>query len=182
VVGAFVSVIIYVAKAYKIPTFVGLSQIKAESISVNVLGAATDLLIAGTLCTLLNFSRTGFQRSDAIINRLIIFSVNTGLLTSLCALASLISILVAGNTFVYIAFFFCLGRLYTNSLLATLNARKMFFRGTISDPRSTDNTSVILQDLPKSQQQNISIKIDTTQEYHSGDQKRRDGSIRMSTM
>jgi len=84
----------------------------------------------------------------------------------------------------------------------------MFFRGTGSEAtgRSTaDNMSVILQDLPKGsqvnhipfpiplvmlprgfthlptfQQQNISIKIDTTQEYHSqvGDQKLRDGSVR----
>lgn len=35
--------------------------------------------------------------------------------------------------------------------------------------------------LPTFQQQNISIKIDTTtQEYHTGDQKHRDGSIRVS--
>ena len=35
---------------------------QGESITVNVLGAAADLLIAATLCSLLNFSRTGFHR------------------------------------------------------------------------------------------------------------------------
>jgi len=35
---------------------------KGLSISTNVLGAACDLLIAATLVTLLNFSRTGFQK------------------------------------------------------------------------------------------------------------------------
>ena len=95
---------------------------------------------------------------------------------------------------------------YTNTLLATLNARQLLFRGTVSEARSTDNMSVVLQELhkgsqvidipfsipflmlprdltllPTFQQQNISIKIDTTtQEYHSGNQKLHDGSIEVS--
>ena len=35
---------------------------KAESISVNAIGAATDLLIAVILCILLGLSRTGFKK------------------------------------------------------------------------------------------------------------------------
>jgi len=166
VLGGLLSCIIYLSRAFKYKTLEGLANVKAESMSVNVIGAAADVLISGTLCTLLNFSRTGFHKSDAIINKLIIFTVNTGLLTSLCALASLISILVAGNTFVYIAFFFCLGRLYTNSLLATLNARKTI-RGTGSS--EVETTSVSLRDLANkrtSQHKHISVKIDTTQAYH----------------
>ncbi|EDR07339.1 uncharacterized protein LACBIDRAFT_294515 [Laccaria bicolor S238N-H82] len=110
------------------------------SITVNALAAAGDILIAGTLCTLLHLSRTGIHRSDTIYTKLIVFSLNTGLLTSLCAVASLVSILAAGNTFIYIAFFFCMGRLYTNSLLATLNARKRI-RG-LSDGIDTLSTGV----------------------------------------
>ncbi|KAF8159158.1 hypothetical protein B0H34DRAFT_654273, partial [Crassisporium funariophilum] len=106
-------------------TFVQLDSIKSLSILVNVLGAAGDVLIAGSLCTLLHRSRTSLHRSDTIINKLILFTVNTSLLTSLCAVASLISFLAAGKTFLYVGFFFCIGRLYTNSLLATLNARQM---------------------------------------------------------
>jgi hypothetical protein len=40
-------------------------------------------------------------------------------------LSYLVQIVVAGDTFLYICFFFSLGRLYSNSLLATLNARNM---------------------------------------------------------
>ncbi|KAJ4501219.1 hypothetical protein C8R41DRAFT_749487 [Lentinula lateritia] len=88
------------------------------SVTVNALAAAGDVLIAGILTLLLQKSKTGFQRQVYTL-----FAVNTGALTSLCAVASLISILAAPNTFIYISFFFCMGRLYTNSLLATLNAR-----------------------------------------------------------
>ncbi|KAH8804266.1 hypothetical protein DL96DRAFT_637435 [Flagelloscypha sp. PMI_526] len=106
-------------------TFAQLATLQSLSVTVNALAAMGDVMIAMTLCTLLHRSRTGFHRSDTIINKLILFAVNTGVLTSLCAIASLISILLAPNTFIYITFFFIIGRLYSNSLLATLNARKM---------------------------------------------------------
>ncbi|KAF9554442.1 hypothetical protein CPC08DRAFT_712905 [Agrocybe pediades] len=138
------------------------------SILVNALAAAGDVLIAASLCALLHFSRTGFQRSDTMINKLIMFSVNTGVLTSLCAVASLISITVAGNTFLYIAFFFCIGRLYTNSLLATLNARKSIRgAGDAIHTLTTSGGDLSLAQFPKSgcnasrgRPTNISIKIE----------------------
>ncbi|KAF9060213.1 hypothetical protein BDP27DRAFT_1407235 [Rhodocollybia butyracea] len=87
------------------------SDLKGLSITVNALAAAGDILIAGIFVVLV-----------AEIQDRTLYAVNTGMLTSLCAVASLI--VAAPNTFIYIAFFFCMGRLYTNSLLATLNARK----------------------------------------------------------
>lgn len=44
----------------------------------------------------------------------IVFSINTGLLTGICALCSLISYFASPNTFVYIGFFFCIGRRKTS--------------------------------------------------------------------
>lgn len=110
-------------------TFAELTALKPLSMSVNALAAAGDVLIAVLLCTLLQQSRTGFRRSDTMINKLILFSINTGLLTSICAVMSLVSvrsksqmawccasdrnvaqITVWDGTFIYIAFYFCLGR------------------------------------------------------------------------
>ncbi|KAF5367897.1 hypothetical protein D9757_011249 [Collybiopsis confluens] len=110
----------------RVKTFADLAaDLKGLSITVNALAAAGDVLIAGTLTFLMQTSKTGFSRSDTMLNKLTLFAVTTGALTSLCAVASLVSILAAPNTFIYVSFFFCMGRLYTNSLLATLNARKM---------------------------------------------------------
>ncbi|KAF5379624.1 hypothetical protein D9757_009222 [Collybiopsis confluens] len=78
-------------------------------------------MIAGILTLLLQRSKTGFR--------------------SLCAVASLISILAAPNTFIYISFFFSIGRLYTNSLLATLNARKMIRKA--ADDLQTHTTTMM---------------------------------------
>ncbi|KAJ3865321.1 hypothetical protein EV359DRAFT_80590 [Lentinula novae-zelandiae] len=139
------------------------------SITVNVLAAVADTYIAGLLTLLLHTSRTGFQRSDSIINKLIIFSINTGALTSLCAIASMLSILLAPATFIYISFFFCMGRLYANSLLATLNIRTLMRKeggsnvqasgDTGSIPLGNYNTSIF---NPPS---TISVKIDTSREF-----------------
>ncbi|KAE9394600.1 hypothetical protein BT96DRAFT_185050 [Gymnopus androsaceus JB14] len=58
------------------------------------------------------------------MNRLMYFCLATGLLTTVCAICSLVSISVWPNTFVYIGFYVVLARLYVNSFLATLNARE----------------------------------------------------------
>lgn len=176
VAGEFISVVAFTWLALKMDTFTELATLQSLSIVVNVLAAAGDVLIAGSLCYLLHSSRTGFQRSDSMINRLILFTVNTGLLTSLCALASLISITAAPTTFLYIPFFFCIGRLYTNSLLATLNARKMIRKSADGIHTSGDAGSYSLSNIQKQgvsgvntsaskKPTNISIQINTTQEY-----------------
>ncbi|KAG6872102.1 hypothetical protein C0995_012988 [Termitomyces sp. Mi166 len=146
----------------KFPGTQGMA-VKQQEYMADKYSPAGDVLITLILCILLHHSRTGFHRSDTMINKLILFAVNTGFLTSLCAVASLISIVVAGDTFLYIAFYFCIGRLYSNSLLATLNARKMI-RGSGDGIHST---SVSLPELPKKRNiflkrpTNISVKIDT---------------------
>jgi len=123
VLGGFGCVVAYVGKAMPLQTYTDLKQIKGISLAINITGASGDVLIATILCYLLLGSRTGFSRSDTMINKLVLFFVNTGLITSLFALASLISITAAPNAFIYILFFFCMGRLYSNSLLAILNGR-----------------------------------------------------------
>ncbi|KAG1755526.1 hypothetical protein EDB19DRAFT_1661821 [Suillus lakei] len=124
VVAEFVLVVIYFAKAIKFTTFIEITELKSLSMSVNAVAAAGDVLIAAYLCTLFQNHRTGFRSSDIVLNKLILYTISTGLLTSVCAVMSFISITVWHDTFIYIAFYFCLGRLYCNSLLATLNARK----------------------------------------------------------
>ncbi|KAJ8086183.1 hypothetical protein PM082_005006 [Marasmius tenuissimus] len=155
----------------RLVTWLDLNMLKRLSNTINVLGVASDVAIAGGLFYHLHNSRTGFQKSDTMIRKLIAFSVSTGLLTSVCAIASLVSNLVWGNTMIYVTFYFCLGRLYSNSLLATLNARNSI-RGESDE---NDSGSFSLQTfpvesrvrnlkVPKPPSTNITIKIDTTQE------------------
>ncbi|KAG2071980.1 hypothetical protein BDR04DRAFT_1097662 [Suillus decipiens] len=171
VIAEFVLVVIYVAKALTLTTFIQVPQIKPLSMSVNAVAAAGDILITTFLCVFLQQSRTGLRQSDTLINKLMLFSINTGLLTSVCAVMSLISILVWPETYIYIAFYFCLGRLYCNSLLATLNARKSVRRDSCEDhmslslhrPRRPVNSPI--SSTRMGMPNDISIKINTAQGY-----------------
>ncbi|KZP05910.1 hypothetical protein FIBSPDRAFT_940265 [Athelia psychrophila] len=164
VTGEFVSVVAYYAQGRYIKTFAGLVKLKTNSEAINGFGAAADVLIAAVMCVVLQRSRTGFKNSDTMINTLIMFTMNTGLLTSLCAVASLVSIVAAPNTFIYIAFFFNIGRLYSNSMLATLNARSVI-RAQLTETQSVsmsklrkNNTSVNASQRP-SPSNTVDLKV-----------------------
>ncbi|KAI1793100.1 hypothetical protein LXA43DRAFT_1127559 [Ganoderma leucocontextum] len=162
----FSIIMAYSIKAMAFKTYLDLTRLKALSVSVNAIAAAGDVCIAAILCTILQTSKTGFQKSNLIINKLMVFSVNTGLLTSICACMSLITILALPNTSVYICFFFLMGRLYSNSLMATLNARKR-----LRDASSCGRDSTVsLQNMPTvhcnpahlaASEASIAIRIDT---------------------
>lgn len=160
---------VFTVQSMRLQTWGELTRLKGLSITVNILAAVADILIAASLCFFLHRSRTGFKKSDTMISRLILFTVSTGMLTSICAVASLISILIWGQTLIYVAFYFSLGRLYSNSVLATLNARNDI-RELGED---SDELSFSLQNFSKSGEMhvgsarptNISIKIETMQDF-----------------
>lgn len=66
-----------------------LPGVAAVSRAVNITGAISDVAIASSLVLLLNRSRTGFKPTESVINRLILFTIQTGLLTSTCMVFSL---------------------------------------------------------------------------------------------
>ncbi|RPD74470.1 hypothetical protein L226DRAFT_74988 [Lentinus tigrinus ALCF2SS1-7] len=163
----------YTARAFWLRTFNDLAELRGLSICMNVFAAAADVAIAAILCTILHTSRTNFSKSNTLINKLIVFAVNTGLLTSVCACISLITFFAMPGAFIYILFYFLIGRLYSNSLMATLNARKSLREGSAND------VSLSLRDMqpattmlngPGRRGEGIAIRIDTTKESrHDGD-------------
>ncbi|KAJ7187777.1 hypothetical protein C8R46DRAFT_1094 [Mycena filopes] len=93
--------------------------------------AACDLLITFSLVWIFSRQkkRSHFQRTSGIINRLIRFSVETGAVTSVGAIIEVVLWLTTHQYNVHFIFFLVLGKLYSNMLLATLNARAPMFRG-----------------------------------------------------
>jgi len=166
----------WVIVSLQLSTFQQLLGISSLTMSINALSTAADVIIAASLCFLLQRSRTGFKHSDTMINRLILFGVNSGLATSLCAVASLISLIASPDTLLYAPFYFCIGRLYSNSLLATLNARKHIRNGVDDTDRmislsqvTREQNSATNSKTQSGRSQNIAIRIDTEQEYTTDD-------------
>uniref|UniRef100_A0A0W0G7A0 DUF6534 domain-containing protein n=1 Tax=Moniliophthora roreri TaxID=221103 RepID=A0A0W0G7A0_MONRR len=88
-------------------------------------GALTDLITAFTLSYYLRKLRTGYQKSDLLVNKLSLYAINTGALTSVMSLGALIFYDIQPTTFQFLAFYFTLSKLYAISLMCTLNTRKV---------------------------------------------------------
>ena len=85
----------YFPSSLPFKTFANLTKIVDLSRSINILAAIGDVAIAGCLIFLLNRSRTGFKHSENVINKLILFTINTGALTSLFAIMSMVTVSIA---------------------------------------------------------------------------------------
>ncbi|EIW57448.1 uncharacterized protein TRAVEDRAFT_72542 [Trametes versicolor FP-101664 SS1] len=118
--------------------FIGLTNF---DIALSSVTASTDVLLSATLFTLLALSRTGSVGANRLINKLVLYTINTGALTrqvsfdidgiyvnagacSFFAVVSLITVIIMPTTSVYVMFYYIGARLYSVSLLATLNARE----------------------------------------------------------
>jgi len=83
----------------------------------------TDVLITATLFFFLRRSKTGFSKTDTIIERLIRTAIETAAVGAIFCVLDVIVFTTKGDTNLH--FFFALpqGRIYTNTLMLTLNSR-----------------------------------------------------------
>ncbi|KAJ7051830.1 hypothetical protein C8F01DRAFT_634227 [Mycena amicta] len=104
--------------------------------------ALVDLLLA---CTLVWYVRTtkvsvddmegAHRRTNFIVRRIMQYAVATGLATSLVGFATVAAYMLAPNALIFLIIYFSFGRMYTNALLVSLNARRSL-RLAIEEPNS----------------------------------------------
>ncbi|KAI0636100.1 hypothetical protein C8Q77DRAFT_1251813 [Trametes polyzona] len=92
--------------------------------SILAIAVAVDVVATSTLTYYLHQSRTGFKRTDSMVDILMVYGINTGLSTSVVTLAALISAIVKPNSLIYTAIMVVGTKMYANSLLAVLNSRR----------------------------------------------------------
>ncbi|OCB90582.1 hypothetical protein A7U60_g2199 [Sanghuangporus baumii] len=131
VVAQFGATCLYFVKAVQADTFKDLMGAMTITRIVNSVTAAADSTIALSLVILLHRTRSGFRRSETTINRLILFTINTGLVTSICAILGLVLGCVLFDTLLFMFFYLSIARLYANSFLAALNSRNSLRRSLI---------------------------------------------------
>ncbi|KAI0372886.1 hypothetical protein BV20DRAFT_1050315 [Pilatotrama ljubarskyi] len=83
-----------------------------------------DVLLTGTLIFALWRSRTGIRQTDSVLDLLMVYAINTGLLTSVVGLLVFIFSLATPKNFIYLSITFVDNKLYANSVLAALNSRQ----------------------------------------------------------
>ncbi|KAJ7735588.1 hypothetical protein B0H14DRAFT_2994781 [Mycena olivaceomarginata] len=86
--------------------------------------AANDLTITATLVTHLIIQRShAHKRTVALVDKLVIWTIETGALTSLAAIILVICFVTQTHTFIWTAIYTIIPGLFSNSLLASLNSR-----------------------------------------------------------
>ncbi|KAL6306998.1 hypothetical protein BKA93DRAFT_130622 [Sparassis latifolia] len=107
-----------------------------EWISYLPLGSAScvDIVIAVSLCYLLSRCKTGFRSMDSMIKLVMLYTINTGMITAICAVTSIVMVAALPNSLWMISFSFVLGKLYVNCFLAMLNARNALHSRNSADP------------------------------------------------
>ncbi|KAK0451837.1 hypothetical protein EV421DRAFT_1977233 [Armillaria borealis] len=167
----------YVIQGGHLPTFIELKELKPLSMSINVLAAAGDVAISAAICTFLNSAKSGLAWSNHIINRLMLFSINTELLTSIRACCSLISILSLPNTLVYFAFYFTSKspEIFESAQIVKLpsfHSQAILFQLPFGDAQRSKGNTLVLQrariallsthdNKPQVASQQIQVQIET---------------------
>ncbi|KAL0569472.1 hypothetical protein V5O48_007762 [Marasmius crinis-equi] len=159
-------------------------------IAVNGMGAGIDVLIALSMVFLLTIRKTRVVRTNRMLRQIAIYSVTTGAATSICAIGVFVTAITLPGANYVLMFYLMLTRMYSNSLLATLNVRESLrstgSSGTggaitdsalVSHPQFSNPTTVArgggsfrLNDLKRvpSDHEGISIKVDRRTEVSGG--------------
>ncbi|KAF9468261.1 hypothetical protein BDZ94DRAFT_1246332 [Collybia nuda] len=124
-----------------------LSEISELSNFVTVwLGgsAVCDVLITITMVTLLfrANSRSTFKETHSTLRKLIKLTVETGMTTAAGAITELILFLIFPHNNMHFIVFLFLAKLYSNTLLATLNSRVIITHGSTHSYRASKPTAL----------------------------------------
>ncbi|KDR79858.1 hypothetical protein GALMADRAFT_136446 [Galerina marginata CBS 339.88] len=90
--------------------------------------AAGDILITVSLTVILSRCKPGIQAVDAVVSRIIVFTIQTGLITSVAAIADVILLLTLPHIALSFLVDILLVKIYAISLMSTLNTREALNR------------------------------------------------------
>ncbi|KAK7691517.1 hypothetical protein QCA50_004916 [Cerrena zonata] len=126
-------------RAMIIKVFADLVVLSPVVIGWLSLQVVSDVMITISLIIILSRSRTGFRKTDTVLNKLIRGAVQTGLFAGIFSIGDLICFLKVPQTNLYGMFAIPIGRIYTNTLLDTLLTRDEL-RDKLSQVADMDST------------------------------------------
>ncbi|OCH95596.1 hypothetical protein OBBRIDRAFT_788144 [Obba rivulosa] len=128
-------------KFFQIQDFSRLSEISFNvALPFAIMAVISDIAVAAALCILLHNSRTVYHSTNHMLYTLMIFAINRCILTSVVAIIELIVFLRLQQTLWFLAIDFIIGKLYANSLLATLNTRRAISGRGLEESRGSGMT------------------------------------------
>ncbi|KAJ7269902.1 hypothetical protein C8J57DRAFT_1323884 [Mycena rebaudengoi] len=119
--------------AFRVATYADGSRLKPVTDAWLSVSVANDLAITASLVFYLNESRSGLSKTDTVINHLIRSTIESAAVATFFAIMVLITFTRLPFTGLHLMFSIPLGRIYTITLLSTLNRRESLrqdFSGT----------------------------------------------------
>ncbi|KAI0369097.1 hypothetical protein BV20DRAFT_1053397 [Pilatotrama ljubarskyi] len=101
------------------------SRLKPIFYVIFATGLGADVILTVLMCFWLYSARTGIQRTDSVINTMIVYSIQTGLFPSIVETGGMIAFIVSPQSQTFLAFYLQIGVLYLSSLLTSLNTRRL---------------------------------------------------------
>ncbi|KAI5115117.1 hypothetical protein M0805_005646 [Coniferiporia weirii] len=133
IAGQFVVTVTYFGKIYHFTELAQLATAITTECVMNSIIAFVDTVIATVLSLLLHSRRSGVRQTNSLISRLILYTISTGMLTSVFSIIALVTAIVLPNKFIYLIPDLIMPKLYTNSILALLNSREKLRSQLIGD-------------------------------------------------
>ncbi|KLO12057.1 hypothetical protein SCHPADRAFT_441390 [Schizopora paradoxa] len=126
--GSFVVAVCAGIRVLSLPTFLLIDDAPWVVYATTGSDVVADISIAGTLWFYLSRMPTGYQRTSNLLQSLSHYIIGTGAVTVLWDVLEIVTFATLHKTLIFTIFFLSLSNLYTNALLALLNARPMMNR------------------------------------------------------
>ncbi|KAF8188918.1 hypothetical protein K438DRAFT_1677051 [Mycena galopus ATCC 62051] len=108
---------------YQVKNYANKPKVNTTALVWSCCSAASDLIVTVSLFWSLTRRKTGIKRTDDILDTIARHSIQTGLLTVICSILDVSLFVALPNSTLSFFFDFGLPKLYSNSLVSTLNAR-----------------------------------------------------------
>ncbi|KAJ3763324.1 hypothetical protein EV360DRAFT_78485 [Lentinula raphanica] len=110
VIGNLTLALIFTVKSFMLPDVFSVVRLRVlGTVSLGV-GVLADITTALSLCYFLNKLRTGYRQSDSLVSTLIKYAINTGALTSVVSVTTVILYNIMPSNLIFIGVFFILSK------------------------------------------------------------------------
>ncbi|KAK7689443.1 hypothetical protein QCA50_007235 [Cerrena zonata] len=126
--GWYISALVAAIMTYFDRTWLAFRSSKGPFVTLTcalALSAAVDVAIAVILIYYLKRGQSGFTSTDSVLRALMTYAVNTGAITMIVSICIVLTFIFLKNSLLFAGLITMASKLYANSLLGTLNARKM---------------------------------------------------------
>ncbi|KAJ7771635.1 hypothetical protein B0H16DRAFT_1514176 [Mycena metata] len=88
--------------------------------------AGTDIIVSVARYYYLRDFKQGYTGTQEVVDAVVIFTINDGCLTCAVVIAAIACLLKMPHNFIWLGIYFTIAKLYSNSVLATLNLRNWY--------------------------------------------------------